>query len=86
MSKSTATPSQTRFRMTDSKLADFRVPANAATSWDFQDAPDEVASLPLPQWFDPSFVTTLPHKLRFSRMPAMATVLFELKDGFIVFE
>jgi len=86
MSKSIATPSQTRYRMTDSTLAQFRVPTNAATSWDFQDAPDSIADLPLPSWFEPSFATALPHKLRFSRMPALATVLYELKDGFIVFE
>jgi len=86
MSKSTATARQTRFQMTDSKLADFHLPPNAATSWDVQDAPDDIAGLPLPQWFNPSFVTALPHKLRFSRMPALATVLYELADGFIVFE
>ena len=65
-------------------LKQFNVPAKAVMSWHFRDAPFNLQTLDMGG--APDFITVVPNCMRFSHMPAHPMAIYELKDGYIVFE
>ena len=70
------------------RFSQFRLKTDVCVSWCWEKAPTAIQNLGF-AWEpdgDPEFVTVVPHKMRFSHVPAGVKLMVELAEGFVCFE